>query len=198
MVERWPHTLAYLKLFEKELKKRSGYKQYFNGIGPYWAIYNTGRETMSEWKVVWRTMSASLDAAVLGPRPDAAGKGSKACVFKNTMIFVPAESEEEAAYLAALLNSTWLNYVIRASNVRGGKSSNATNVLTTVGIPKFNPRRPVHRRLAELAKRAAVEKEANDEAIVLTEQAIDDAAAKLWSVPKTAAAVMREALAVLG
>jgi hypothetical protein len=88
--------------------------------------------------------------------------------------------------------------VVRASNVRGGKSSNATNVLGTVAVPKFNPRRPVHRRIADLAKRAVAEATTGEEQVFLTEQAIDDAAAELWSVPKTAAAAMREALQELG
>src|SRR5206468_3957551 len=151
--DRWPHTLAYLTFFEDQLKKRSGYKQYFKSTGPVYAIYNVGRETMSDWKVAWRTMSPTMDATAVGPSAGPAGDGSRPGVFKNTVIFIPAETEDEAQYLAALLNSTWLNYVVRASNVRGGKSSNATNVLGTVRIPKFDSRRPLHRRLAAAAHR---------------------------------------------
>lgn len=65
--DRWPHTLAYLHEFEDALKKRSGYKRYFKSEDPFYAIYNVGRETLSEWKAVWRTMSATMDAAVIGP-----------------------------------------------------------------------------------------------------------------------------------
>lgn len=153
--DRWPHTLAYLHEFEDALKKRSGYKRYFKSEDPFYAIYNVGRETLSEWKAVWRTMSATMDAAVIGPSAAAdAHSGQKPGVFKNTVIFVAVESEREADYLAALLNSTWVNYIVRASNVRGGKSANATNVLSTIAIPKFSAKRPTHRRLAELGHQA--------------------------------------------
>jgi hypothetical protein len=198
MKARWPRTLAYLKLFDEQLKKRSGYKQYFNSKGPSYAIYNVGRETMSEWKVAWRTMSATMDAAAIGPTAGPGGNGTRPGVFKNTVIFVPCDAEDEAQYLAALLNSTWLNYVVRASNVRGGKSSNATNVLSTVRIPKYDARRPLHRRLASAATRAtAAVTDASDE-VALAELAADDAAAELWGLPKAATRAMRESLDALG
>lgn len=199
MKDRWPETLAYLRLFKADLKKRSGYKQYFNGKGPTYAIYNVGRETMSDWKVVWRTMSSTMDAAVIGPSPGPDGKKGTPGVFKNTVIFVPADSEEEANYLASVLNSSWLTYVVRASNVRGGKSSNATNVLDTVRVPAFERRRPIHRRLADLGRQAASEAEADDEeGLAITEHAVDESAADLWALPKAARAAMREALVLLG
>lgn len=197
MRDRWPQTLAYLRLFETELKKRSGYRQYFNSEGPFYAIYNVGRETMAHWKVAWRTMSSTMDAAVVGPSAGADGQTQTPGVFKNTVIFIAVESEDEANYLAALLNSTWLNYLVRASNVRGGKSSNATNVLETVRVPRFDPRRVIHRRLAALGSQAALEMLAKAENIALTEHEVDEAAAELWGLPTAARTAMREALAAL-
>jgi len=82
--------------------------------------------------------------------------------------------------------------------VRGGKSSNATNVLQTVRIPKFNPRRQVHRQLALLAGQAATATALDPTHLAISEVAIDDAAAELWSLPTAAKQAMREALALFG
>ena len=198
MKKTWPETYAFLKLFREELKERSGYKQYFKAKGPFYAIYNVGQETMSEWKVAWRTMSATMDAAVIGPSSGPGGSGTRPGVFKNTVIFIAVGSEDEAHYLAATLNSTWLNYVVRASNVRGGKSSNATNVLETVRIPQYDGRRALHRRLATAGRSAALAVCQGGEDVALAEHDADEAAADLWALPRAARQAITESLAALG
>jgi len=195
---RWPQTYAYLKQFEELLRGRSGYRQYFKPTDPFYAIYNVNTGTVGPWKTAWRTMSATMDATVVGLHPGASGPPDKPAVFKNTVIFVRAEDEDEGWYLAALLNSPWLAHVVRASNVRGGKSSNATNVLTRVAIPKFDRGNVAHLRLAALGKQASGQKSCGDrEMLDATEAAIAEAAAEIWKVSKSAAKAMREALHLL-
>jgi hypothetical protein len=104
-------------------------------------------------------------------------------VFKNTVVFVAVADGDEAHYLASLLNSSWANYLLRASGVRGGKSAFATNVLKSLSIPRFTRRSMIARELAGLGKRAQVETVAGDaDALHVTEIMIDEAAARFWEI----------------
>lgn len=196
MRDRWPTTYAYLKHFESPLRARSGFKRYFKPEDPFYAIYNVSPNTMADWKVVWRTMGSAMQATVVGPGEGPLGDG-KPSVFKNTIVFVAVEDREEAEYLAALLNSTSANYLLRASNVRGGKSSFATNVLDAVRIGQFDPDGDLFIRLAALARTASTQAQEESEELDYTEHLIDEAAAEYWGLSETAIEEMQQVLSVL-
>ncbi len=199
MRARWPQTLAYLKRFEEKLKGRSGYKRYFNSSDPFYAIYNVSNASMSATKVAWRTMGTSMQATILSSSTASHHMPSKTSVFKNTVVFVPVESDEEAQYLTALLNCSWADWLLRASNVRGGKSAFATNVLGSIAIPTYSRRSAIAKELSWLGGRAAEETSSGDgDALLLTEAQIDDAAARFWKIGKRNQAAITESLAALG
>lgn len=198
MMQRWPRTLAYLRRFEEQLKARSGYRRYFTAADPFYAIYNVSAETLATNKVAWRTMGSAMQAATLSPMTASEGIEAKPTVFKNTVIYLPVDDEDEGDYLAALLNSTWANYLLRACNVRGGKSAFSTNVLGTLAIPEFNRRSGVARELAGLGKRAKQEAaESEHELLAATEVMIDEAAARLWSIGKRQQAAIHASLSAI-
>lgn len=197
MRDNWPRTLAYLRRFEGALRGRSGYRRYFKADDPFYAIYNVSRDTQSEHKVVWRTMGENMQAAPVSATTVSPALAERPTVFKNTVIFVAVEAPEEAAYLAALLNSTWANYLLRASNVRGGKSAFATNVLKSLALPPYNPRSGTARELSRLGRRAADEAASGDESLDVTEVRIDEAAARFWSISSRQRSAMRESLDAL-
>ncbi|HTB49782.1 MAG TPA: hypothetical protein VK701_02290, partial [Solirubrobacteraceae bacterium] len=60
MRDKWPHTFAYLKRFEAQLKQRSGYRRYFKPTDPFYAIYNVSLDTVASTKVAWRTMGSDM------------------------------------------------------------------------------------------------------------------------------------------
>jgi len=198
MRKNWPKTLAYLRRFEAALRQRSGYRRYFKPTDPFYAIYNVSASTMSPTKVVWRTMGTSMQAAFLGETRAADGMAPRPTVFKNTVIFIPLADEEEAAYVTALLNSTWADYLLRASNVRGGKSAFATNVLKSLAIPKYNRRSTLARSLSRLAYEAAEQASTGEEQLVATEALVDEAAARFWDIGTRQQEAMRKSLEALG
>lgn len=99
MRARWPKTLAYLNRFRAELEARSGYRRYFKPDDPFYAIYNVSPETVQPLKVTWRKMGKAMQAAVIGPTSVSDAIGPKPTVFKNTVVYVPVASEEEAFHL---------------------------------------------------------------------------------------------------
>jgi Eco57I restriction-modification methylase len=198
--ERWPNTYAYLKQFEGQLVLRSGYRRYFKDTDPFYAIYNVSTETMAPRKIAWRTMGKDMQATVVGE--SALGETIaevKPTVFKNTVIFLSVESEEEAHYLAGALNCTWTNWLLRACNVRGGKSAFATNLLGTIAIPAFSARSSTARDLARLAAQAAGEAaDGEQEDLIHTEVLIDQVAARLWDIGPRGQEAIHASLAALG
>jgi hypothetical protein len=60
MRDKRPHTFAYLKRFEAQLKQRSGYRRYFKPTDPFYAIYNVSLDTVASTKVAWRTMGSDM------------------------------------------------------------------------------------------------------------------------------------------
>jgi SAM-dependent methyltransferase len=198
MRKRWPRTFAYLRRFQEKLEGRSGYRQYFKPTDPFYAIYNVSPDLFAPSKVTWRTMGSAMQAASLSDSSASPAVADKTTVFKNTVIFVPVESDDEAAYLSSLLNSTWANYLLRGANVRGGKSAFATNVLDALAIPKYDPRRPASLRLGQLGSQAIKDTISGDaDALAVTEVLIDEAAATFWGVKKKQQEAMRSSLSAL-
>lgn len=143
-------------------------------------------------------MGTDMQAASLGPTTVAGCIAEKPTVFKNTVVFVPVTGAVEGAYLAALLNSMWANYLLRASNVRGGKSAFATNVLQSIAIPKYNPRSSRAQELSRLGQEAAEQAAIDDERLEVTEVLIDEAAAAFWDIGRRQQEAMRASLEALG
>ena len=61
-----PHTYAYLKQFEAQLRRRSGYKKFFaSDKDPFYAMYDIGEYTFAPLHVMWRQMIGPLHATVV-------------------------------------------------------------------------------------------------------------------------------------
>jgi hypothetical protein len=67
MKERLPNTFRYFRRFEDKLRRRSGFRKYFDPkADPLWTMYNVGPYTLSPRKVVWREQAAEFTAAAAG------------------------------------------------------------------------------------------------------------------------------------
>ena len=91
-----PKTWAYLdghgELFAK--RKSSVYKN-----RPRFSIFGVGEYSFAPWKIATSGLYKKLHFAVVGPH------AGKPVVFDDTCYFIPCQSEQEAQYLAGLLNS---------------------------------------------------------------------------------------------
>jgi ribosomal protein S15P/S13E len=203
---RLPNTFAYLKRFERQLSTRSGYLKYFRpDTDPFYSVYNVGPESFAPLKTVWKTMGPRIEAAVLEPMAHRA-LPRKVPFHKNTVMFIPLTRDDEAHYLAAVLNSAALTFAAKSYSVKGGKGFGATNLLEYVRIPKFLPKERVHTKLAELSQRAhdlasrlvtkPDDKEAKRE-LAQVEDQVDRAAAALWGLTDAELDEIRKALELL-
>ncbi len=148
----YPLTLAYLRRFEPLLTRRAAYRRY-QASQPFYSMYNIGPYTVSPFKVVWRRMDKQIRAAVV-EEIDIDGLGRRSVVPQETCVLVACESAAEAHYLCAMMNSDYVNRVVTAHSVVGGKGFGTPSVLDYLPLRKFSPSDECHAELSALSEAA--------------------------------------------
>ena len=174
MQSHFPKTFNYFKQFEEPLRKRKVFKLFFDvKTAPFYSVYAVGPYTFSPFKVVWREVSNNLDAAVCGTHD------SRIIVPDHTLVYISCESEEEAHFVSALMNSSPANFIVRGYVALHP----SPHIMKYIRIPKFDPKDKLHVRLAgsSAACHAAIGS-ASDEEMAVLETANDELAAQLWNL----------------
>ena len=152
MKKEWPRTYGYLTRFEdillsrgsrtvRQLAERTAFYAMF-GIGPY---------TIARYKVVWKRMASDIVAAVISQHKTPFGY--KTVIPTDTTALFATDSELEAHYLCAVINSTPIREFIRSYS-SAGRGFGAPSVMNYVGIPKFDSKDKLHQQLAQISKTA--------------------------------------------
>jgi type II restriction/modification system DNA methylase subunit YeeA len=146
-----PLTYQYLNSYRNELKNRSIHKLWGKG-NPFYSVYDIGTYTFSSYKVVWKeiTQKGGFACAVLCEVSNRY-LGSKVPIPDHKLMLVPLASADEAYYLAGVLNSLIMRSVVTAyvSQLETG-----THILDYIKIPKYDLNNGLHRKIAELSRRA--------------------------------------------
>jgi hypothetical protein len=191
MKRDYPKTYDYLKLFESDLRKRSGYRQYFKPTDPFWSIYNVGPYSMAPWKVYWTRVARTINAAVAG-----VSGSEKTILSVETATFVPFDGPAEAHYFAALLNSSPCRIVIDSYSSKSTGSFGSPHVLTNVAIPEFRNGRDDCMRLSQFSEQCHNATRIGDMSqVAAVEAEIDSLAAKLWGLTDDELKAIQGALA---
>jgi hypothetical protein len=190
----FPYAYAYLRDFEELLAARADRRYYPEG-SPFYTMRNVAEYTFAPYKVVWPEVGHTVRAGAAVVENDQL-LGAKSPVPDHTLIMVPLGTAEEACYLAALLNSSPSTLV-----VRGYVSLHPSpHVLQHIAIPRFDPRKSVHRSLSTLSQRAhqlaALGKDGEAE-LGRVEREIDRLAARLWGITQVELEEIGRALAEL-
>lgn len=138
--DRWPLTYAYLSRF-RELLERRAIRKKLQARAVWYAQYNVGPYTLAPYKVVWQRMGVRWNAIVVGEK-SIGGLPVRPVIPQETCCFIPADSWEEAAYLAAILNSPLFKRLIDAVGLPGSKSFGTPSILKFLGIPRFRSADP--------------------------------------------------------
>jgi len=187
MMRDFPRAHAYLKRFESQLQSRQAYRRY-QGSAAFYSMYNVGEYTVAPHKVVWRRMDRCVRAAVLEPA-EVPLLGLRPIVCQETCAMIATESSEEARYLAAMLNSSVVGFLVEAHNVRGGKGFGSPGMLEFLGIRRFDAASADHRELATLGQAAqAAAAEGRD--LRPIQKAIDTTAARIYQVDPSVARLL--------
>jgi type II restriction/modification system DNA methylase subunit YeeA len=171
MKVKFPNTYSYLIQYKEELKKRS--------IKPFlslrekikkakleaerkkaeeeldknfYIIDNIGAYTFALYKVVWKRIAGAITGkavsfacAVVEPI------GGKPVIPDDSTILVEVKTPEEAYYIAGLLNSTIIRAIIASYTY---ELRQETHIADVIKIPKFDPSNGLHKKIADLSRRA--------------------------------------------
>jgi len=108
MQETHPLTWAYLKKFKKLLRARKAFQKFFDPEkDPFYSMYAIGNYTFAPYKVAWMDISATVKAVAI---PTASGNDM--VMPEHTVIFLTTDTEDEARYVTAVLNSEPVGTVI--------------------------------------------------------------------------------------
>ncbi len=195
---RWPKTWAYLKRHEPILRQRSAFQRYFtrkkNGTlihtGPFYSMFGVGPYTFAPWKVVWARLGNRMEAAALST-----------AIPQETITFLPCSTQNEAYYLASLINSTPFQFAAYAYSQAGGKSFGTPSILEKIRLPRFDPHSLPHQHLENLSREAhrlapAAYKgnEPAQKKLKVLEKQIDRLAAQLWNLTPEELREIRQSL----
>lgn len=125
-----------------EIAERSGM--------PFYAVLNS-QVSIAPYKVGWKHISgaisgkAQLDVFVIPTLQD------KPMIPTHGIMHIPTSSEDEAHYIASILNSTIARFIVASY---GLEVHITTDVPKRIYIPTFDPSNQLHLELAELSKKA--------------------------------------------
>lgn len=195
---KYPKTYAYLKHFEGVLLERRdrGTRGLIEKGAPFYSMFAVSDYTFAPYKVVWTRVAKDIRGAVV----DLASvlDIQKPIVPIETVVLVAFETEEEAHYFCAVLNSTPWRFAIDSSSVHSTGGFGSPNVLGKARIPRFNLDDSYHLQLAKLSRAAHQATAAGDTARVqVIEAEIDRLAAQLWGLTEGELREIQESLAEL-
>jgi hypothetical protein len=181
MKTRWPRTYNYLTKFRHILSSRAGKTvQRLAERTSFYAVFGIGIYTMARYKVVWKIQTTDIVSGVLSQVKTSFGY--KMGMPLNTTAFFPADSESEAHYLCAIINSTPVRDFIKSFS-SAGRGFGTPSVMEHVGIPKFDPKNPLHQKLAEISKQChQLKAEGKDSEIAKLEQENDNLVKQLFQI----------------
>jgi hypothetical protein len=175
MVREYPLTYEFLGTFEEELIDRPIHRRW-GRMNPFYSLYVIGPYTFADWKVVWKRTTRNFGAAVVSSLQIV--PGYQAAVIPNgKVMMIPFDSEVEAHYVCAVLNSS-----LARDRINAAISSEAhAEVLDLISLPAFDRTDKIHIKLAEQARYcqvATVNGEPGD--VAKSESEIDRLVACLW------------------
>jgi methylase of polypeptide subunit release factors len=146
----WPKVFNYLTKFRDILlsRKSKSIRDLMNRAA-FYAMFGIGPYTVSPYKVVWKFMSNDIYAAVISQHKTLFG--FKIIIPTKTVAMFATNNELEAHYLCAIINSKPVRDFIKSFS-SAGRGFGTPSVMTHVGIPKFDFKNPIHRKLAEKSK----------------------------------------------
>jgi hypothetical protein len=108
--------------------------------------------------------------------------GYKTVVVLDPSALISTDSESEAHYLCAIINSKPVRDFIKSFS-SAGRGFGTPSVMEHVGIPKFDPKNPLHQKLAEISKKChQLKAEGKEKEIEKLEKENDALVKKLFKI----------------
>jgi len=181
MKQDWPRTYAYLTRFKEVLLSRGSKPvRQLAERTEFYAMFGIGPYTVARYRVVWKRMAGDLVAAVVSQHKTPFG--FKTVIATDTTSLFSTEHEAEAHYLCAIVNSKPVREFIKSFS-SAGRGFGAPSVMEPVGIPQFDDKDLIHRKLAALSKSLHQKKaEGREFDCIELERDVDKAVGRLFGM----------------
>lgn len=134
--------------FQEILKNRGIVKKHFNSINgkenPEYVLYDIGQYTFSKYKVVWKALANGMISTVVST------KNNKLVIPDHNVIMIPIENEDEAYYIAGILNSKIVTKFVNAYI----SWFFSTHILENMNLPEYDEENKNHKEVVRLSKQA--------------------------------------------
>lgn len=209
----YPDTLKFFTKYFNELVHRGGepYKSQLEPwrekqfeiaekvAPPFYTIFNA-HAAITPYKVCWKYISGEISgkgdftvAAVMKYHDKILGEAVPAADTK--LIIVPCTSEEEAFFVAGVLNSSISRLIVKAYTV---ETAISTHVLKHIRVPKYMKTEQSHKEVCLLSKEAhKLARESNTKELEKVEQQLDSYVGKIFGMNKQELENIIASLAVL-
>lgn len=184
--QHYPRVLAYLEQFENILRQRAVFRRYFQASSPFYSMFDIGEYTFSPVKVVWQGFGVHrMNAAVVTTSDNKP-------IIPNQALhpFISLDTEDEAHYLAACLNSPPFEHALISHTQPGGKSFAQPGILKRLYLPPYDATSSIHRQMVDISHRAHANEDIQDE--------LGPTAARLWQLSEHEFEALQQSLLQLG
>ena len=177
-----PLTFSFLKGFENELRARSGYKQLYKSQAEFYVVGNLGNYTLSKFKVVFKELTEVFQCSVVEPNP---GKGPdpRPVVPDHKLSFITCDEQDEAYFLAGVLNSIPVRVALYSSSVGVQTQSYYPTDVSRIRLPAYKPKDVAHKEIVRVSKtchKAASQEDT--ERLAQLEVELAHTVAPIWSI----------------
>lgn len=158
LARRAPETFQWLNYFRQGLfDSRVQNGKFFNpDTQPFYRLDNVGKYTFAPYKVLWKEQVKTMSAVVVSsylesvPEPDYnLFSGDKPIVVDSKVLMLACKSENEAYFVAGVLNSPSIREIIDGYAVQ---TNRGTDVLKYVAIPKYEENNKTHEKISSISK----------------------------------------------
>lgn len=122
---------------------------------PFYWLFNV-EPSLMPYKVMWKEISGKISGkgqfsvAVVSPIYDEM-QGYKVVIPDHKLMLIPLKDEDEAHYIASILNSSLTRLIVAGYTIETGMD---THVVKHIKITKFDPNNTLHSNLVFLSKKA--------------------------------------------
>ena len=164
---------------EPFIKGRRALIMRWGGTTRHWySLFEIGPYTFSSYKVLYKGEVATDLVATVASTISSEFLKDKMVIPDQTVHFIPLENPDEAYYVCALLNSSYIRTLYKSLRYKHP----STFLLEYVMLPKFDKKSELHREIAMISKDLHVETiKTNAEAIAHLEAKLDLLAPNLFN-----------------
>jgi hypothetical protein len=119
---------------------------------PFYYVMNNVKASLAPYKVVWKRIAGAISGKAVSFTCSVVEPiDGKSVLSDDSTILIDTKTNEEAYYIAGILNSIIARSIIASYTY---ELRQETHIIDNIKIPQFDPNNNLHKKIAELSKKA--------------------------------------------